>query len=323
MRRSASRLALDQAAEARQTLLVHGAEAAEKNGYQSLKKISRGNREKIIPRSIRLPRKLSDFERAIDGLRLVFTHCTNNRSYLQSLIGRERQPLLSARQLGFGAHVNNAYNRDFLLSDNHVFFTVSFQRRSDPVRGHKTHYGSIPIVLNEGYAYRYGLISVFNMYPNDLLSASSRLPALRPYAFHLSKKLPFRRSDVSSPKWLRLRENLWKFLYTPPDFEYVLKNKLKQFVLQRFAAHKNPARKIAFLPTEGEKNMESKLGLRPILYDERQVLSVLTRGSSEDIWRLIYEIFRYEYDFSIYVELRVPVAVPADRLSIPDYSNRA
>jgi hypothetical protein len=269
-----------------------------------------------------LPSKLKDFERAIDDLRLVFTHCTNNRSYLQNLVGGKRQPLMSARQLGFGAHVNNAYNRDFLRSDNHVFFTVSFQRRSDPVRGHKTHYGSIPIVLDEAYAYQYGLIGVFNMYPRDLLSASSRLPALRGTAFQLSKRLPFRKSDASSAKWLRLRENLWKFLYTPQDFEYVLKNKLKRFVLRRFSPNKRAPRKAAFLPTEGEKNMESKLGLRPIFYNEPQILKVLTSGSSEDIWRLIYEIFRYEYHFSISVELRVPVAVPAGRLSIAEYGGR-
>ncbi len=135
------------------------------DGYRTLREISTRNRERIarlIP-----PVKAADKVRdLVQALSVVFVH---NTHVIRSV---PDTPLVSSRVLqevaGIGGLNTYFFNRQFLHSDDNIFFFVLLQSGPKLGNARESLYGKYKFSPEETFARERGWVSAFVMYPYDL-----------------------------------------------------------------------------------------------------------------------------------------------------------
>ena len=265
------------------------------DSYISLRKLSDKNRRKYMTSLDEIPDEIKE---TVESLRIIFVHNRSPRINSQPIEG---DALLSARKLGRGAQNTYNYNREFLQSDDNIFFFVKFIGKdfnASEARGFGISYGNISFHLDKEYAQNYGWISPFNMYPRELATflggrnkfseAQESLKALRDSG---TMATPEELSNI--PK--TVLNELSHGTFTPSDFEKLVKNNLKNVLAKMKTINPSEYENIIGLLQEGNPN-EIDLIIRNHVFMPLKLASRHKR----------YEMF----------EFKVPSHVPKEYITI-------
>jgi hypothetical protein len=233
-------------------------------GDADFAEVSARNRDRILA-DLQVPNtpEMRAAEQVIQQLEMLFVHNTNVDLDKRSAA----VPLLSSRQLqeaglGSGLNTKNAFNRDVLQTDDHVFFYIVFKNKTLPNPNTQSQYGKKSIHLNANYAARNAWISHFIMYPDSLLSfLQNNHPTQFQKLFeivdrHFAKKLSDNGLSITLGNFI---ERDWQLLlreeqvalteilgtlhtmdFTIPDFERVWRGHLLQQLAR--ISYSNPIR---------------------------------------------------------------------------------
>lgn len=152
-----------------ESLGTHGVNVEAPTGRQAIQELSARNRARIEAGAPPLdPEVQAQWGELVDSLRVFPVHNTHNIDSLSS-----DMPLMSSRDIrsmGFpgGANSQESFNRDFMQSDDQVFFHATLARTARKAVENRTMYGDHGLVLKDEAAREMSWVSPFIMYPNNL-----------------------------------------------------------------------------------------------------------------------------------------------------------
>jgi hypothetical protein len=243
---SAMNTALFEPAVLKENLETHGLPTLPREARSALVFTSAENLKQLAP-TYQSTAEMRRAEEAVARLQLAFVHNTN------VLSAQPSGPVLSSHwleKLGLGGGANTyPWNRDFLQTDNDVFFLPILthpETSASTLAALNQKYGKNLVVVGNDYARKHGLISSFQMSANDFYDyaeLASRTDAqLKPLFESMQRERwswgernPGNHHDTewgvalarAFPKEMeRLRSSLYKFDLTVSDFETLTKTTL-------------------------------------------------------------------------------------------------
>ncbi len=244
----------DQVKSLKESLERMNVRSSTTNSYSDLGKLSAKNLEEYILTNSSVSAEVSE---VVDSLEIIFVH---NRSHPRTGEPIEGDRLLSSRKLGRGAQNTYNYNREFLKSDDNVFFFVKFIGKDFPrhqARRFGMSYGGLGLHLNKEYGFQHGWISPFNMYPREL---ANFLNMRQKHSAAQAQLKAFRNSgtDATETELAKLPteilSELSKATFTPMNFESLVKTNLKYALMSLKHSSSQEYEHIIDTLIEGEPN---------------------------------------------------------------------
>jgi hypothetical protein len=195
------------------------------SGKQRLAKISRMNLERIWRDKGLRQEYLDDpeIQYLVKDIDLnVFRHSHNKDVYGEGV--------LSSQQLQYfndsGINSQNSFNRDFLRSDDSIFFFLNFNR----MQNQSSAYGQHGLSIKKDLLIKEGWVSPFIMWKQDFYKfAEEALPALSKKAGRKDKGT----DEVFTPYDYSLREHLYEFDFTASDFKTLIQAQLAKVLTNK------------------------------------------------------------------------------------------
>lgn len=202
-------------------LRQHGAKIETKDARAAIARLSRENVQRLLgTKGPAAPDPaLAEVKALVDGIEVVLVHNTVNLRELGST------PVLSSRQLqkigAPGGRNTQPFNREFLRSDDNVFFFVKFKTQAMQANGGASVYGDDALTVRPAYAHEAAWVSAFVMNPADLAVAAKKLGIpLDPSGKWLEDgKLP-------APEWREASRRLHRLDFTLPDFAGMVRSQM-------------------------------------------------------------------------------------------------
>lgn len=276
-------------------LEAHGYNSKIKNGRSALEEVSRANlarlQENYTYVSTGAMKKAED---VVSHMNFYFVHNTH------ILSARPKIPVLSSKRIekmGLSGTANTyEFNRDFMKTDDNVFFRVEKTMNKKIKKDLKSPYGKRALVIDSRYAEEHGWISAYIMYAGELGSAVDTIDSSQWKAFKslLATKYPnaisldrnFSELNQKEPKaLLALRNQLYKLDFTVADFTNLYRERYLFFLNQLLQKS----------PKEFEKALKQ--------------LAAGRRSSVDDEVNKSFGYQRFEF--------KIPVAVPPEYIDIP------
>ena len=284
-------------------LRMHGVRTIAPDPRTTLEEISHANVRRILGDTEVAPS--ADVRKALEDtppFHVYFVHNT------QTLTQAPKLPLLASRRLeglGVGTGLNSlyVYNREFLRSDDSVFFDVRLARV--PEEAHQRNaYGTMNLFVEPAYARRAGMVSLFNMNSSEL-RAGWHLSAAEKEVIQGTHDPwgKLRTLDVSTVRpqtlqhWEDARDLLYRLDFTPSDFDSMVKELV--------------TRSLNRLATDDPDRFHAAISALKSREDPE--------GATEALKRLAFDMNGLGRDY----ELKIPVAVPPDEFRVVQRDERA
>lgn len=275
----------------RAEMQMHGATLDQQSARLNLQHLSRKNAKRLADLYSVSTEYLSDPEISglVDSIEFVGRRNSFSNQYGENYMLSSRQ--LEVYGAGGGRHSKNGFNRNFLKSDDMIFFFVDPRSNFSAGRTrNSSEYGPNELNLESSYAAQHGWISVFVMRPDDLVAFMEK--AL-PEKYDKQRDFGFEDGLTEwtqpPPEAVRMRNDLHQFDLTVHDFTRLMRNQLGT----------------ALLALKTNSATFSHHG-----YTYREVVDVLTSPSFNNhaaglFHNLVYGPLRLGP-----MELKVPVAIP-------------
>jgi len=277
----------------RQSLMERGIETNHLSPWQALDEVSSANKQRLLKQEVNQVSLDVNVENAVDQVTIYFQHNTVSK----------RSPelaLLSARRMeeaGLGGGVNTQpFSKQFLKTDDNVYFYVMFRSRDNELAYRPSTYGRTMIAVEHDPARKTGVVSPYLMYSNDLAEIMKfHDPALsRRLEMNYGSSVPIAEKiknpiDWEHPpeEWTLAKKQLYFFDFTPSDFEELIRTQLKRS-LYNLKSSTNPSDQKLFSETIEKLHSHNDSDLNIIMTN-----LVFKPLGMPELW-----------------EMKVPVAVP-------------
>jgi hypothetical protein len=215
-------LSLQNAALLRE-LSIRGAVIQPKlSGYENLQLLSRSNLDRYSRLNSIDDEYLQDpqIAAAVNNLRFDYLHNTTQNEFYGGYMLSSRQ--LVRYGLPGGRNSRKEFNREYMQSDDNIYFFLNVSSKSSPVGSQQSIYGSRRVSVSESYASKFAWVSPFVMFEYDLghFGEDFKLPG---YIYSAAV-------SMSDTEKAYLRSSLHNYDFTLTDFQTLVRRYLGTFL---------------------------------------------------------------------------------------------